>query len=439
MTNEMKAKVITASLDDAFCDGFVSSELSVFNSPKYAVFPGFCDVHVHFREPGFSYKETIETGSKASARGGYTAVCTMPNLNPVPDSVEHLNLQRAIIERDACIHVYPYGAITVGQKGEQMADLEGMAKDVIAFSDDGRGVQSGEMMKAAMEKAKELNFENRVTYITKYKDFLIVSLHFHGFYIYKISNDGDIISCIYKYIVEEKPRTARAIEFQNSVVFEADAWKVNIAFASYSYGITVFTYDLAQNLLSPCCDLNPKAFPDMYHAESGMKNTVFGITSKGSFVYGGITPGHSRFYETYKDADPKRVEKLKKVDWSRFDRRGVIYGPHNRLAEEHYHMELPDADKPEYIGVIAGDPSPSFLCTAGNHLLFNLDKQGLGIARIENDGKLTYIGRALEDGDGRMLTYRIYFDGEFLYTSYKMPVPSADKSPVFRIYKVRFA
>ena len=156
MTNEMKAKVITASLDDAFCDGFVSSELSVFNSPKYAVFPGFCDVHVHFREPGFSYKETIETGSKASARGGYTAVCTMPNLNPVPDSVENLAIQRKLIEDSACIHVYPYGAITVGEKGEEMADLEGMAPYVCGFSDDGRGVQSDDMMRGAMLRAKAL-------------------------------------------------------------------------------------------------------------------------------------------------------------------------------------------------------------------------------------------------------------------------------------------
>ena len=156
MTNEMKAKVITASLDDAFCDGFVSSELSVFNSPKYAVFPGFCDVHVHFREPGFSYKETIETGSKASARGGYTAVCTMPNLNPVPDSAENLAIQRKLIEDHACIHVYPYGAITVGEKGEEMADLEGMAAQVCGFSDDGRGVQSDDMMREAMLRAKAL-------------------------------------------------------------------------------------------------------------------------------------------------------------------------------------------------------------------------------------------------------------------------------------------
>ena len=130
--------------------------LSALNSSKYAVFPGFCDVHVHFREPGFSYKETMITGSRASARGGYTAVCTMPNLNPVPDSVEHLALQRQLIQDGACIHVYPYGAITVGEKGEQMADLEGMAPDVVGFSDDGRGVQSDEMMRAAMEKAKKL-------------------------------------------------------------------------------------------------------------------------------------------------------------------------------------------------------------------------------------------------------------------------------------------
>ena len=160
MTELTKANVFTASLGTAFVDGIGASisspELSVFNSPDYAVFPGFCDVHVHFREPGFSYKETIATGSLASARGGYTAVCTMPNLNPVPDSVEHLNLQRKLIEDTACIHVYPYGAITVGEKGESLADLEGMAPNVIGFSDDGRGVQSDDMMRAAMLRAKSL-------------------------------------------------------------------------------------------------------------------------------------------------------------------------------------------------------------------------------------------------------------------------------------------
>ena len=160
MTKQTGATVISGSLGTPFADSIGASisdaVLSVFNSSKYAVFPGFCDVHVHFREPGFSYKETMESGSKASARGGYTAVCTMPNLNPVPDSAEHLQKQLDIIENSACIHVYPYGSITVEEKGEVLADLEGMAPNVIAFSDDGRGVQSDDMMKQAMLRAKAL-------------------------------------------------------------------------------------------------------------------------------------------------------------------------------------------------------------------------------------------------------------------------------------------
>ena len=130
--------------------------ICVYNSPKYSIFPGFCDVHVHFREPGFSYKETIKTGSLAAARGGYTAVCTMPNLNPVPDSVEHLAEQLTLIDEGACIHVYPYGAITVRQCGEELSDMAGMAKAVAGFSDDGRGVQSEDMMREAMLRAKAL-------------------------------------------------------------------------------------------------------------------------------------------------------------------------------------------------------------------------------------------------------------------------------------------
>ena len=160
MTKQTGATVISGSLGTPFADSIGASisdaVLSVFNSSKYAVFPGFCDVHVHFREPGFSYKETMESGSKASARGGYTAVCTMPNLNPVPDSAEHLQKQLDIIKNSACIHVYPYGSITVEEKGEVLADLEGMAPNVIAFSDDGRGVQSDDMMKQAMLRAKAL-------------------------------------------------------------------------------------------------------------------------------------------------------------------------------------------------------------------------------------------------------------------------------------------
>ena len=125
-------------------------------SDNIAVLPGFCDVHVHFREPGFSYKEKISSGSLAAAHGGYTIVCTMPNLDPVPDSVKHLGEQLGIIEKDAVIRVIPYGSITVGERGEALSDLEGMAPDVVAFSDDGRGVQSEAMMKEAMQKAKSL-------------------------------------------------------------------------------------------------------------------------------------------------------------------------------------------------------------------------------------------------------------------------------------------
>ena len=123
---------------------------------KYVVFPGFCDVHVHFRQPGFSYKETIKSGSMAAARGGYTAVCTMPNLNPVPDNYENLKLQLDLIKEDSVIKTIPYGSITLGEKGEALSDMDAMAKEVIAFSDDGRGVQSSALMKEAMEKAKSL-------------------------------------------------------------------------------------------------------------------------------------------------------------------------------------------------------------------------------------------------------------------------------------------
>lgn len=133
-----------------------NDSLSVFNSPEYVIFPGFCDVHVHFREPGFSYKETILTGSASAARGGYTAVCAMPNLNPVPDSAESLAAEQAVIDKTALINVYPYAAITRGERGEELAELEAMADTAVAFSDDGRGVQSREMMREAMLKAKSL-------------------------------------------------------------------------------------------------------------------------------------------------------------------------------------------------------------------------------------------------------------------------------------------
>ena len=141
----------------AFAEKFLADGglLSVI-SKKYIIVPGLCDVHVHFREPGFSYKETIASGSAAAAHGGYTAVCTMPNLDPVPDSAEHLQVQLDAIKRGAAIKVLPYGAITVGEKGEKLADMEAMSDKVCAFSDDGKGVQNDEMMREAMAKAKRL-------------------------------------------------------------------------------------------------------------------------------------------------------------------------------------------------------------------------------------------------------------------------------------------
>ena len=151
--------------DISVCDGRIVSinreveptpGASVIDLNNTTVFPGFVDVHVHLREPGFSYKETVRTGTKACARGGYAHVCPMPNLNPVPDSVEHLRQQLDLIEKDACIHVHPFGAITVGELGEEMADLEGMANSVAGFSDDGKGVQSEDMMREAMLRAKKL-------------------------------------------------------------------------------------------------------------------------------------------------------------------------------------------------------------------------------------------------------------------------------------------
>lgn len=141
----------------AFAEKFLADGgLSPVISKKYIIVPGLCDVHVHFREPGFSYKETIASGSAAAAHGGYTAVCTMPNLAPVPDSAEHLQVQLDAIKRGAAIKVLPYGAITVGEKGERLADMEAISDKVCAFSDDGKGVQNDEMMREAMTAAKRL-------------------------------------------------------------------------------------------------------------------------------------------------------------------------------------------------------------------------------------------------------------------------------------------
>ena len=132
---------------------------TILNEAKekgWSVFPGFCDVHVHFREPGLSYKETIATGTLAAARGGFTAVCPMPNLDPVPGSLEELNVQLGIIKRDALIACVPYGSITRGERGEELADFEAMAPYVVGYTDDGKGVQSEDMLREAMLRAKAL-------------------------------------------------------------------------------------------------------------------------------------------------------------------------------------------------------------------------------------------------------------------------------------------
>jgi len=131
-----------------------SEKAALSPAGRYFLFPGFVDVHVHLREPGFFYKETILSGTRAAARGGYTEVCSMPNLNPVPDSPEHLEEQLEIIRRDAVIGVHPYASITIGQKGEELVDFAALAPMCFAFSDDGKGIQREEMMREAMLRAK---------------------------------------------------------------------------------------------------------------------------------------------------------------------------------------------------------------------------------------------------------------------------------------------
>ena len=154
----LKAKIVATSNQKNYIENALKNKKFEFlNDSAYTVMPSFCDVHVHFREPGYSYKETIKTGSLSASRGGFTSVMTMPNLNPVPDSVENLSKQLEIIKDTATINVYPYASITVNQKGERLVDIKTLSKMVKAFSDDGRGVQSDEMMLNAMHLAKENN------------------------------------------------------------------------------------------------------------------------------------------------------------------------------------------------------------------------------------------------------------------------------------------
>ncbi len=147
---------VVLSKDGAFVSVSVIPEDAFPIFHDLTIFPGFADVHVHLREPGFSYKERIETGTRAGAHGGYTAVCSMPNLNPVPDSLAHLEEQLAIIRKDACISVLPFAALTVGEMGKTLTDIEGLMPYVVGFSDDGKGVQSEELMMEAMTRIAKL-------------------------------------------------------------------------------------------------------------------------------------------------------------------------------------------------------------------------------------------------------------------------------------------
>ncbi len=162
MISTKQGSVLSDIIVDNGCIVSISAHLSatadmtVIDLAGCHLFPGFVDVHVHLREPGFSYKETMASGTKSAARGGFTDICTMPNLNPTPDSVEHLQEQLDLIAKDALVHVYPYGTITVAEQGRELADLHGMAEKVIAFSDDGRGVQKDDMMRDAMHTARAL-------------------------------------------------------------------------------------------------------------------------------------------------------------------------------------------------------------------------------------------------------------------------------------------
>ena len=149
-----RADMLLSDASLSVFSGDITESISIFEN--VAILPGFCDVHVHFREPGFSYKETMESGSLAAARGGYTAVCTMPNLSPSPDSKENLKVKLDRIAEGASIAVFPFGTITKGEAGIEPSDMEDIAEDVIGFSDDGRGVQSEEMMLSAMKRAKAL-------------------------------------------------------------------------------------------------------------------------------------------------------------------------------------------------------------------------------------------------------------------------------------------
>ena len=138
-------------------DNFVKENIDIIDATGKYVLPGFIDLHVHFREPGGEYKETVKTGSMAAARGGYTTVVTMPNTKPVMDTVEHLNLQLKAIKKDAVINVLPSGTVTMGQEGKVLSDMEGMKKaGIVAISEDGKSVMNPEILRKGLMEAARL-------------------------------------------------------------------------------------------------------------------------------------------------------------------------------------------------------------------------------------------------------------------------------------------
>lgn len=277
--------------------------------------------------------------------------------------------------------------------------------------------------KTTLKKVKEITFENRVTGITRHRDYLIVSLHFHGFYIYRL-NDCDILRLVATHIETEKPRRANTREFQNSVVVSADDTHIKMAFACYLFGIGVYDFNTKSASLTFSGGLNQNLFPHMSTpSPHSTGHTVYGIAGHAGWVYGGVSTGHNRFREAYQT-----------VDWNVFDHRGVLYGPADKTTGEQYLMELPNEDKPTYTGMLGGDPAPAYLCVAEPYLLFNLDKEGIGVAEIQKDGKLTYLGRTLEDAEGRALSHNLQFDGQWLYAAYRHPLGEENIPPVFRIF-----
>ena len=234
--SEMTRAKETAALFFDSCGGE-----TVSLSSGHIILPGFCDVHVHFREPGFSYKETMETGSRAAAHGGYTDVCTMPNLNPVPDTKEHLEEQLCLIRENACIRVHPLGAITLGEKGEQLTDMESLAANAIAFSDDGRGVQSDDMMRSAMQEAKRLD---KIYFIkNRYAKSSEILLRFfdlapfcHSVWRVGIAAEYCFCADFRDFLPEKRPWIASSLAHSEKIIFKRNVEKSSLRYKPTHFG-----------------------------------------------------------------------------------------------------------------------------------------------------------------------------------------------------------